>query len=118
MKVEPKLSIKLLSIDSQFKYQPVANDYGPFCLGQIVRFIRGLTGLLNQPGVDAVVCYCQDLPVNRLNSALLLSSYTMLQHGFDPLSAADLVGGFCMSFAFMTNYYRPYEIVSRCLDGE
>jgi hypothetical protein len=51
---EQKLSIKLLSIDAQFKYQAIANDYGPFSLGQIVRFVRGLAGLLRQPGVDAV----------------------------------------------------------------
>ena len=51
----PKVSIKLLSIDAQFRYQPVGSDYGPLCLGQIVRFVRGLAGLLRQPGVEAVV---------------------------------------------------------------
>ena len=91
----PRLSIKLLSIDTQFKYTPVAFDYGPFNLGQVVRFTRGLAGLLRQSGVDAVVCYCQDSATRRINGALLMAAYLLLQLYWPPDSTLQLLDDFC-----------------------
>ena len=120
VKEEPKLSIKLLSIDAQFKYQAVAKDFGPYCLGQVIRFVRGLSGLVNQPNVDAVICYCQDNAVQRLNAAFLLSAYALLQHGFSPTRALDLVKEFVIlkNFRDASTIHERYDIsLGDCLQG-
>ncbi|KAL4446513.1 hypothetical protein ABPG74_001254 [Tetrahymena malaccensis] len=68
-------------VDEELVYEPLNNDFGPFCIENTLQFIQSVQDLLNNPEYSSAKLYhytTSEVPEKKVNSAFLIGAYQIL----------------------------------------